>query len=72
MAHINLFKLFDSFIAGLENNDSDTIKGTLEKLDQSLSHIITLRTKVGSLANMLTASQNQLEKDDIDTIFSIS
>lgn len=62
----NMFTLLDSLIAGLETNDSDTIKGTLEQFDDNISHLITLRTRVGSLSNTLMASSNQLEKDNID------
>ncbi len=65
-APTNMFTLLDGLIIGLENNDSDTIKMTLEKFDESLSHVITLRTKVGSLSNTLMASSNQLSKDNID------
>lgn len=62
----NMFTLLDSLIAGLETNDSDTIKETLEQFDDNISHLITLRTRMGSLANTLSASSNQLEKDNID------
>ncbi len=62
----SMFRILDNLITGLENDDSDVIKGTLERFDDALSQVITLRTKVGSLSNTLMASSSRLEKDNLD------
>lgn len=62
----SMFTILDNLITGLENDDSDVIKGTLERFDSALSQTITMRTKVGSIANTLITSSGQLDKDNID------
>ena len=61
----SLFGKLDSFIGALENNDSGTIQGLLEKFDGDLSRIIALRTRVGSLIQSVEQSKETLESDNI-------
>lgn len=62
----NLFALLTTFITSLENNDPETIRGLLEKFDDGLSRVITLRTRIGSLTNLIGNMQSVLESENIE------
>lgn len=62
----NMFSLLDSLTTALQTNDSDTIKGLLEKFDTITSKLITLRTKVGSISNSITVTKGQIETDNLN------
>lgn len=54
-----IFSNLDSFATALENNDGTTIKNLLEKFDDNLDRVVTMRTKVGALQqNVAAASEN--------------
>ncbi len=62
----NIFSLLATFITALENDDPKLIQGILEKFDNSISRIITLRTRLGSLTNSVASAQGSLESENID------
>jgi len=62
----NLFSLLENLGNALENNDPTTIQNLLEKFDTAVSRLITMRTRVGSIANSVMNSQNTIESDNID------
>lgn len=62
----NLFAVMDSFIAALENNDSKVIQNILEAADTGISRLITLRTKIGSITNLVNTSQDSIDNDNIE------
>ncbi len=62
----NIFSQLQSFTTALENNDSQMIQGLLEKFDNSISRLITLRTRVGSIANSVDSAKNVTEAENID------
>lgn len=64
----NIFSQLAALQNGLENNDPKLIQGILEKFDESMSRIITLRTKVGSLTNTINSTQLGIEKENIESI----
>ena len=64
----NIFSQLQALVSGLENNDSKMIQGLLEKLDSTVSRLVTLRTKIGSIANSVESSKNMMEKENIDHI----
>ncbi len=61
--HDNIFAQLSNLAAALENNDADFVQNTLERLDDSLSRLITLRTKVGSITNNVNYTQTKLETE---------
>ncbi len=64
----NIFSQLQALVAGLENNDSKMIQGLLEKFDGTVSRLITLRTKLGSISNSVDSSKNMIEKENIDHV----
>jgi len=62
----NIFSQFSMLISALENNDPKLIQSLLEKFDESVSRLITLRTRVGSLTSSIMSSRNQIEGDNIN------
>ena len=64
----NVFSQLQALVSGLENNDSKMIQGLLEKFDGTVSRLITLRTKIGSIANSVESSKNMMEKENIDHV----
>lgn len=62
----NIFSLLESLGNSLENNDPKTIQNLLEKFDDAISRLITMRTRVGSITNSVMNSQNTIESDNID------
>lgn len=64
----NIFAQLQALVSGLENDDSKMIQGLLEKFDGTVSRLITLRTKIGSIANSVESSKNMMEKENIDHV----
>lgn len=62
----NIFSLMNSLIAGLENNDPELIRDLLNKFDDSVSKLITLRTRIGSIYSSIENTQGQIEAENID------
>ena len=50
----------------LVTNNKYQIQALLEELDSSISHIIKLRTSMGSISNTIQTSKEQIEKENID------
>ncbi len=57
----NIFSQLSSFVTALENNDTKVIQSLLEDFDNSISRLITLRTKVGSLNSSVQIAKNGIE-----------
>jgi flagellar hook-associated protein 3 FlgL len=64
----NIFSQLQALVSGLENNDSKMIQGLLEKFDDTVSRLVTLRTKIGSISSSVESSKNMMEKENIDHI----
>lgn len=62
----NIFSQLNGLVSALENNDAHLIQGLLEKFDNSVSRLITLRTRVGSIASSIESSRSVVEKENID------
>jgi flagellar hook-associated protein 3 FlgL len=63
---LSTFTILGTLINGLENNDADLIQNTLEGFDSSISKLITLRTRVGSISSTINALSTGVESDIID------
>ncbi|MBI2521347.1 MAG: flagellar hook-associated protein FlgL [Bdellovibrio sp.] len=62
----NLFNQLTTLISALENNDPKLVQDLLEKFDNSINRIITLRTRVGSLVNTIMTTRSQIESENVD------
>lgn len=62
----NIFAELSGLTNALENNDAQMIQGLLEKFDNSISRLITLRTRIGSITNSVESSRNVLEGENVD------
>ena len=62
----NLFAQLEGLTSALENNDSQMIQGLLEKFDNSISRLVTLRTRIGSITNSVESSKSSLDSENVD------
>jgi flagellar hook-associated protein 3 FlgL len=64
--HASIFTQLEGLIAGLENNTPELIRDLLPELDQSLSRVITMRTRLGSIINSVENAQQNIESNEVD------
>lgn len=62
----NIFSQLRTLTTALENNDPKTIQALLERFDNSITRLITLRTKVGSITNSINSTKLTTESENID------
>lgn len=62
----NVFSQLQSLTSALENNDPKMIQGLLEKFDSTISRLVTLRTRVGSIVSSVESSKNSISSENID------
>ncbi|MBC99600.1 MAG: flagellar hook-associated protein 3 [Halobacteriovoraceae bacterium] len=62
----NVFSLLEGLSNSLENNDPNLTQSLLEKFDDSISRLVTMRTKVGSVMNSVDTSKLTNEDTALD------
>ncbi len=62
----NIFSQLQALTSALENNDPQMVQGLLEKFDNSISRLVTLRTRIGSITNSVESSKVNLGSENID------
>lgn len=62
----NLFSQLQALGSALENNDPTMVQGLLEKFDTTVSRLVTLRTRIGSITNSVESSKTSLDSENID------
>ena len=62
----NIFAQLNGLASALEGNDPKMIQGLLEKFDNTITRLVTLRTRVGSITNSVESSRSVIEKENID------
>ncbi|WP_372653913.1 flagellar hook-associated protein FlgL [Halobacteriovorax sp.] len=62
----NIFAQLESLSVALETNDAGLIQSLLEEFDESISRLITLRTRVGSITSSVMNSKSRLESENIE------
>lgn len=62
----NIFSQLRALSGALENNDPRMVQGLLEKFDSSISRLVTLRTRIGSIINSVEVAKTNLESENID------
>ncbi len=62
----NIFSLLDGLSSSLENNDSTYTQSLLEKFDESVNRLITMRTKIGSIMGSVDSSKIGNEDSTIE------
>ena len=58
----SIFKVLTKLEACLQTANADGIQELLPEIDDSLSRIITLRTRIGSLSNSISSAETNIEK----------
>ena len=62
----NMFSQLQALTSALENNDPKMIQSLLEKFDTTISRLVTLRTRIGSIQNSVESSKNNLGTENIE------
>lgn len=62
----NIFSQLQALTSALENNDPKMVQGLLEKFDNTVSRLVTLRTRIGSITNSVESSKINLGSENID------
>lgn len=61
----NIFAQLNALEAALENNDPKLVQGLLENFDDSISRLVTLRTRIGSIVNSIEVAKNNLDSENV-------
>ncbi len=62
---INIFGKLDSLIVALENDDVLTIQGLIEKFDEDITRIISLRTQIGSIMQAVEKAKDSAALENL-------
>lgn len=62
----NILSQLDALTSALQNNDPEMIQNLLEGIDDSMTRLITLRTRIGSITNSIESSKISNEDENID------
>lgn len=62
---INAFQELDTLRVALLTNDTITIRDSLDRVDDIINHVISMRTKISSRINAIDAALSQTSKTDI-------
>jgi flagellar hook-associated protein 3 FlgL len=62
----NIFSLLDGLTSSLENNDPTYTQSLLEKFDDAINRLVTMRTKVGSVMSSVATTRVANEDDKIN------
>lgn len=62
----NIFAQLAALTSALESNDAGMIQGLLEKFDNSITRLVTLRTRIGSITNSIESSKTVIEAENVD------
>jgi flagellar hook-associated protein 3 FlgL len=62
----NILTQLDILANALENNNAETIRGLLEKLDSSISRMVSMRTKIGSVARNIQHAVDTINIDKVN------
>ena len=62
----NIIHHLNSLENALKLNDKELVQSLLDKFDQSIDHIVKLRTRVGSITSNIDSIKLKLEKENID------
>ena len=62
-----LLQQLETLNSALRNNHPDLVRSLLEKLDDTLTRLITLRTQVGAIVNSVESSKKTIESEDVDS-----
>lgn len=65
---VSVFNILDTLNNALLSGSSDAIQNILEEIDDSMSRIISLRTKIGSVMNSVANSETTIDDDNLNTM----
>jgi flagellar hook-associated protein 3 FlgL len=61
-----IFANLDALANALENNEGDTIRSLLERFDDNLDRVITMRTKIGALNQNISAATENIGLEKVN------
>ena len=62
----NIIGQLDLLIKGLEDNDSNIIKSLLDRFDESMERLISIRTQIGSIYKTVQYAKDNISRQKID------
>lgn len=57
--------LLSNILAGLDANDSDVMRGSLDKLDNQIDNVVRTRTEIGAVSNRMKSAQARNESQEL-------
>ena len=57
--------LLSNILAGLDANDSDIMRGSLDKLDNQIDNVVRTRTEIGAVSNRMKSAQARNESQEL-------
>ncbi|QII81958.1 flagellar hook-associated protein FlgL [Jeotgalibaca arthritidis] len=60
-----LGRLLYDILAGLDANDSDVMRGSLDKLDNQIDNVVRTRTEIGAVSNRMKSAQARNESQEL-------
>ena len=57
--------LLSNILAGLDANDSDIMRGSLDKLDNQIDNVVRTRTEIGAVSNRMKSAQTRNESQEL-------
>ena len=61
----SIFKLLEKLEAALQSANADAIQELLPELDEAMSRVVTLRTRLGSISQSIASSESSIEKGKV-------
>lgn len=58
----SIFKLLEKLEAALQSANADAIQELLPELDEAMSRVVSLRTRIGSVSQSIASSESAIEK----------
>jgi len=65
---VNILAQLDILSNALENNNAEAIRGLLEKIDDSISRMVSMRTKVGAVTRNIQHAVDTINIDKVNDI----
>ena len=58
-------KLLSNILDGLDANDSDVMRGSLDELDKQIDNVVRTRTEIGAVSNRMKSAQARNESQEL-------
>ncbi len=61
-----LIAMFDELENAMDTSDTDTIKGSLDRIDNVMENLLSVRAEIGAKENRLELTENRLEEQTVN------